>query len=419
MHSVTRITPQTRTINLVSSTEYLFDSSHQLSITDITQPKYSSAFQHKPSGALVFGWTNDAVWVRTRIGAENGADTLSWILDVGFMSLDSVSFFIPAGTPGQWRELRSGSHVPFRERDERYARVVFPLMIPPPDSVLTVYVRVTSSNSIYLNMVAVERQTWENRLEEHDLMIVLFLGMIFSAFLYNAVMFVSMRDKLYGYYIFYTASVLCAYSTIHGLVLKHFFPFIAPNASLIISASLCLAYIGALLFGKEFLATKLYAPLFERGMVYCAWFIGVCILPILVFPMLGWVLPVLSTIGNILLIIAALLSARKGYRPAWFYLVAWLMFFCGATYFGAVSSGVIVADTTPIFTILTASTAFELTMFSFILAYRFRRLRDDAENAEHERIFAEQQRELEHRKNMELQDAQHRLQESFASVERF
>lgn len=398
---VTIVSSQIRTVSLVSSTEYVRDPSHILSFADVVQPSYSSAFRRTSSEALVFGWTSDAVWLRTSLRAFKGADTLSWVLDVGFMSLDSVSLFVPAGVDA-WRELRSGSSVPFAERSERYARVLFPLALPPHDSVLTVYLRVTSSNSIYLNMNLVERKTLESRLEAHDFVIVWLFGMMVSALLYNAVMFVSMRDTLYGYYVFYAASVICSYTIIHGLVIKHFFPTAAPYASSVLTVSLFLTYIGALLFSKEFLAMKTLAPRFERIMVYVALVFGVCIVPVVVMPSLGWIIPIASTIGNIVMLLAAVLSVRKGYSLAWFYLIAWFMFFFGTTYFGAVSSGLIIADTTPVFTILTASTAFELTMFSFILAHRFRRLRDDVRAAERERQFAEQQRELEHRKNMEL-----------------
>lgn len=399
----TVINSQMRTVHLVPSTEYVRDPSHTLSFADVTQPAYSSAFRRTSSEALVFGWTTDAVWLRTSLRAGKGADTLSWVLDVGFMSLDSVSLFVPVGV-GAWRELRSGSSVPFAERDERYARVLFPLVLPPHDSVLTLYLRVTSSNSIYLNMNLVERKTLESRLEAHDFLIVWLFGMMVSALLYNAVMFILMRDTLYGYYIFYAASVICSYTIIHGLAVKHFFPAIAVHyAHSILTTSLFLTYIGALLFSKKFLSTKTLAPRFERFIVLVALAFGVCIVPVVVIPSLGWIIPIASTVGNIVMFLAALLSVRKGYSLAWFYLIAWLMFFFGTTYFGAVSSGLIVADTMPVFTILTASTAFELTMFSFILAYRFRRLRDDARAAERERTFAEQQRELEHRKNTELQ----------------
>lgn len=116
--------------------------------------------------------------------------------------------------------------------------------------------------------------------------------------------------------------------------------------------------------------------------------------------------------------VAALVAIRRGLTQAKFYVVAWSLFFAGATYFGMVSTGVVITDTTPVFTILTASTAFELTMFSFILAYRFRQLRDDARIAERERQFAEQQRELEHRKNEELSHTQHLLEKSLLEAER-
>lgn len=413
--SISVINPQTHHISLAASTEYLRDPSRHLSLSDILQPTYSSAFQHKSSGALVFGWTHDAVWLRTSIRAADRAEALSWVLDVGFMSLDSVSLFVPvsgasagnasadsANAGSSWRELRSGGSVPFAMRDERYARVMFPLALPSQDSVLTVYVRVVATTSIYLNMFLTERRTLENSLEEHNLIILLLLGVMLSALLYNAAMFVSMRDKLYGYYIFYTASVICSYTTIHGLVIKHFVPVLVPYIGSIISVLFFLTYIGALLFGKEFLLTRRFAPRFERFIVYLVWFLGVCILLVLAMPSVGWIIPIATASANGVLLVAAFLSARKGYRQAWFYLAAWSMFLCGATYFGSVSSGLIVADTTPVFAVLTASTAFELTMFSFVLAYRFRHLRDDVRAAERERQFAEQQREWEHRQNLEL-----------------
>lgn len=415
-----RIPSQTRNISLVSNTEFLRDASRRMTLAEVTHPKNVYRFQpytSLSSGALVFGWTSDAIWLRTKLRAVDSAEAVSWLLDVGFMSLDSVSLFLHVGEQGAWKELHSGGSVPFAERQERYARVLFPITLPANDSILTMYLRVTSVNSIYLNMLLVEKTAFEQRLDGHDALILLMLGIMVSAFLYNTVMFIWMRDKLYGYYIFYTGSVIISYGTIHGLLLKHFFPWAAPSAGTIISFFLCLTYIGALLFSKEFLSLRRLAPLLERLMVWFSLLIAVFIPLIVVFPSFGWVLPVFSTAGNILMLISALFAIGKGLEQAKFYVVAWSMFFVGATYFGMVSTGVVITDTTPVFTILTASTAFELTMFSFILAYRFRRMRNDAQIAERERQFAEQQRELERRKNEELSHTQHLLEKSLLEAE--
>ncbi|MCU0427118.1 MAG: sensor histidine kinase [Candidatus Kapabacteria bacterium] len=399
------------------STEYLLDASRTLTLEDILKPSVAQAFRKRPAESFTFGWTGEAVWLKTSLRTQNHADKLSWVFNVGPLSLDSVSLFIPT-TNGQWKELRSGTNVPLSKRDELYARTMFPLTLPPNDSAMTVYLRVVSGNSIYLDMVLAERRSIANTLENHNVVIILFLGMMISALFYNTVIFLTMRDKLYGYYVLYAASVVCSYSSIHGLGVQTLLPGAVRYLNIIITISLFLTYVGALLFSKEFLKTKLYAPRFERVITIFAFFIGGCMIPALVKPLWGSILPWVTGLGNVFMCVAAILSARKGYKEARFYIVAWFTFFCGATYFGLVSSGLIVADTMPVLTVLTASTTFELTMFSFILAYRFRRLRDDAETAERERRFAEEQREAEHQQNLLLSEAQARLQESFALAEK-
>jgi signal transduction histidine kinase len=407
---LTSIYPQSNPLRLGDSVEVFRDASRELTLQDILQPKYSSAFQRNKGGGLGFGWTNDAVWLRCSVRAgARGVEQFSWILEVGYMGLDSVSLFIQDPSNREvWREMRSGGSVPFAQREEVFHGTMFPLVLPR-DSVLTLYVRSVATCGLYLDMLVVERRAQENRMEWYDVVLGMLFGIMIAAILYNLIIFISIRDWLYAYYLFYTFSAFCALVTMRGLLIKHFFPFAMPYMGIIINVTTLLFYIGGLLFCKEFLLVSKHSPRVERLLVWAAWGFGVCILPTILFPRIGLIVAI-NVLPNMLMITAALVALRKGYWQARIYLVGWLPLLVFASYFGLSSYSVFIEEAPRSFSMFTAAVAFEVTVFSFALAYRFRRMRDDAR-------FAEQEKEIEHLRNVELTNANRKLEGTLYELE--
>jgi signal transduction histidine kinase len=388
----------------------LRDASRELTLNDVLQPKYSSAFQLNKGGGLGFGWTNDAVWLRCRVRAGAlGVEKLSWILEVGYMGLDSVALFIqnPSNNTG-WREMRSGGSVPFTQREETFHGTMFPLVLPR-DSALTLYVRTVATCGLYMDMLVVERHVQEDRMELYDMVLGMLFGVMAAAILYNLIILLLIRDKIYVYYLFYTLSAFCALATMRGMLIKHFVPFAMPYMGIIINVATLMMYIGGLVFCKEFLLLRKHSPRLERWLVWAAWGFGACILPTMLMPRIGLVVGI-NVLPNALMIIAALAALRKDYWQARVYLVGWLPLLVFASYFGLSSYSVFIEEAPRSFTMFTAAVALEVTVFSFALAHRFRQMRDDAR-------FAEQEKEIEHLRNVELTNANERLNNAFHELE--
>jgi two-component system, sensor histidine kinase LadS len=407
---LTSIYQEFNPLRLGDSVEVFRDASRTLTLQDVLQPKYSSAFQRNTRGGLGFGWTNDAVWLRCRVrSGARGVERLSWILEVGYMGLDSVTLFVQDPSSGRaWREMRSGGSVPFAQREETFHGTMFPLELSR-DSVLTLYVRSVATSGLYLDMLVVERHAQEDRIEWYDMVLGMLFGIMIAAILYNLIIFLSIRDKLYAYYLFYTLSAFCALVTMRGTVIKHFFPFAMPYMGIIINVATLTMYIGGLLFCKEFLLVGKHSPRVERLLVWAAWGFGACILPTILFPRIGLIVAI-NVVPNILMITAAFVALRNGYWQARIYLVGWLPLLVFASYFGLSSYSVFIEEAPRSFTMFTAVVAFEVTVFSFALAYRFRQMRDDAR-------FAEQEKEIEHLWNVELTSANERLEGTLHQLE--
>ncbi len=335
-----------------------------------------------PGSNPSFGFIHGARWFHVRIdNIDHPAQR--WQLLIEQPRIDDILIQTRDQT-GAIREHVLGDRLPFAERGlaHRYPNVELAL---PRGSQTEILIGVRSTSSIQLPLrLYTPTELWAASHDEQA-GLGLYYGILLALFLYNLAVLASIRDASFAYYLGYLAAF--------GLLMLAFngvgFQYLWPNATTWQSASLPVS-IGAvlctsLLFARSFLDLRQRVPRVAR---LFDWAVpGFAVLTLLAFT--RWQLQVtqLLNIGvivfGVVVTLSALVSGRSGYRPAWYFLLAWGLLIAGGVALPLSSFGLLPRSTVTEYGLQIGS-ALEMLLLSFSLAYRIHLLRAEKESIEHE-----------------------------------
>jgi len=303
--------------------EYLEDKEKSWTIEDVTSSELSTLFVPSTEESPGFGFTDSAIWVRFPI--RNAVDeTTSWLLVI-----DSYLFYIdvymPADNPQGFELFQTGSARPYDSRPIDHPRFLFDLSVPP-DGEETIYIRFESESSMSLSLAV-----WTaGAVAQNDLLTQMLNGFLYGVLLimaaYNFLLFVALRDRSYIYFVLFLVSFLVALLINDSIVHKYIWPEQGRINAIGGQFAFTFLLIFLLLFTDSFLRLKQYGPRLRKILI------GLIVALFLMLP-LQWISLLWTATPVLLLTIATsfvVLSSgfivwRKNYRPARYFMLAWLL----------------------------------------------------------------------------------------------
>lgn len=180
------------------------DKGAQLGLDEILKPSVQARFLPVRAGATAtnFGLTKSAFWLRLSLDVQPDAPA-QWLFEVAYPPLDHLELYI-ARPDGSFERQAGGDLLPFAERKIPHRNHVLPVSLQAGQA-NTVYLRVTSEGT-----VAAPVRLWQPAaLWAHDQLeysvLSLYFGMLVGLFLYNLLLFVSLRDRVYLFYVAFVA----------------------------------------------------------------------------------------------------------------------------------------------------------------------------------------------------------------------
>jgi signal transduction histidine kinase len=360
--------------------EILVDRDAKLGFEEIVGAEFKPSSQDVPG----FGFTSAALWLRFRLSSELPVDQEEVLLEIRNAVLDRIEFYAPhAGEQPrlQYRRAVVGDKLPWdlREVNDRY--YVFRLKRAAAAGE-EFYLRVTNEGPLVVPAYLWRPETFAKHSRASQLGFGIFYGLIAALILYNLMLFLSVRDRLYLYYVLYGSTLAGWLSANDGFVFEYLGPEGGwwPNNGLAISLSL------SLMFGAQtargFLETARSAPLFDPILVTFAAIGGL----LAVFAATTWLVPyqiILLSISVMAVLLTATVlfvgvrALSAGYRSARFFLLAWAALLVSLVVFplrnfGLLPHTFLVAHSVHI------GLALDLVLLSFALGDRFNLMRREA-----------------------------------------
>jgi two-component system, sensor histidine kinase LadS len=421
------LTEDTTSVPLAVHVEVLEDPGREWSLSDVGTRRMAQRFAAVSSGEEInFGYSKSAYWLRFTLASRQAAAS-DWLLELAFPSLDRVEFYSPDGA--DYRRTVVGDRVPFAERPFPHRNFVFPLAVGAGE-VRTFYLRITSSGTMTMPLRLWQPDSFSRHSENAYAGLSLYYGMLLALLLYNLLLYVSIRDRIYLVYVLFVASMAVGQLSFNGLGNQYVWPAWPAWGDVALPIGFAASGLFSALFVRGFLATARTAPGFDRLLQLLVVTFGFSALTtLLVSYQVGAILTSLSGLaGSVTVVATGVYCLRRGHPGARYFLLAWTLLMVGVGVTAMRNLNWLPTNLLTSYAMQVGS-ALEMLLLSFALADRINVLRREKEQAQADALEAKQatvdalresERELEARvasRTRELEAANARLRASEAQLE--
>lgn len=368
-------------IDLNSKVLYLEDPGGQMSIAEVRDPAAQQRFrQWTEPGALNFGLTRSAYWLKVTL-KNSGASPVLRVLEIPYTGLDYIDFYPPDASP-----VRTGSARPFDSRPLEHRHFIFPFHLPTQEK--DFYFRIASRYTLTVDLNAWQPQAFFVSQQKSLAMQAMYFGELLALLLYNAFLFISLRDRRFLYYVLFTASLGFGIFAGNGfgreLLWRDAKEFDVVSQTFFV----CLAMVFANLFSRQIIQVPKIAPRLAQLMRWSIFvLVAVASLLLLSVAIPLQTQPLYEIVGfaGIFLCALILLATWHGIRQrvpgARLFMLAW-----GLLMIGGIIASLRMFDLVPTNSFTSYSlqimSAAELLLLAFMLAGLIRAERKAAEDAQ-------------------------------------
>lgn len=311
------------------------DVAHALSLHEdpgaqetFDQVRADAAFAPADKRGINFGFSHSAWWARLDIRNDSDRDR-EVMLRQDYPLIDHIDLWAQdAG--GHWQVVRTGDRLPFASRPLAHRDFVFPLRVPK-HQVTRIYLRFETAGAMNIGLTLSSPHALIEELSFEQLAYGAYFGGFFVLFFYNLFIFVTVRDRAFFYYLMYAASYGLYFGVHDGLS----FQFLWPNSPVWANQSLlvllCLTLWAGLMFTRQFLNSALHSPRLDRAAAVLQWLTVLGLAASFAFSYEQVIQPLayLSVASPLLMMAMGGVGLAQGYRPARFFMLAWVALLLG------------------------------------------------------------------------------------------
>ncbi len=372
--------------------EYLEDPAGNLSIDDVTSSEISARFVRSRTHVPVFGFTESVYWVRIHF-RNQASRTGEWRLVLEFPNMQQVEYYRPSIHENGFDVIHTGTRHRFASRDIPYHRFVFSLCLPP-ETDQTVFLRFQNNWAMTFPMTLWSSDGFTRYSQRELLMMGVIYGSLLVLIAYNLFLWLALKERNYGFYVGTLLCMLLGQISYEGFAGQYFWP----NSPYWTDRALILFFpvvsILGMMFAISFLDTRKRAPIGHWMIVgfIVIWGVLIILSPFIHYSGLARVAMPLRLVNSLFFTGINYLIWRRGYQPARYFFLAWLMTAMTFIPFALIRLGIM-----PSFSLTEYGYRFGIILtglfFSFALADRIQNLQQEKDTA--------QNRFLKASKNME------------------
>jgi diguanylate cyclase (GGDEF)-like protein len=409
--SVTLVEPAHDRYDLARSVDVYVDPAGDMTADELLA-NVDDPFQMSNAESLTFGFSDATYWFRGRL-QNAGHSESRWVMSIAYALLDDVDFYL-VDDGGGYQIIHTGDRSPFTTRSLSHRHFNFELDLPDGEAI-NFLLRVRSESSVQVPLELRALPAFGEDEFTAQLGLGLLYGILLALSLYNLILFLSVRDITYLYYVLYVVSFGFLQMSLNGISFQYFWPDEPGWANIVLLLLMSAAMISMLQFCRSFLSLSQHAKRLDQVFIAISVAAGLMALAAFVVPY--GILIRIQTATVILatpaIFAAGIVALRDGYQPARYFLIAWTVLLVGIVAFAMVSFGLLPKVFVTEYGLQIGSSA-EMILLSFALAYRINVLTE-----ENERMSLETRGLLEERvaeRTRELKGALRQLEDANQSL---
>lgn len=289
-----------------------------------------------------FGFTPTAYWFKFQINnTSNSVQAIYLELPIPF--LDSIQLYQLSDN----KVLNSydvGDQYPFEQRPIIHQNFVMPLDLVP--GINEMYMRVSSAGTVEAPLTLWTPEAHAHASSDTNLLQGIWIGILGIMVIYNFLLFLSIKDTSYLYYVGFAIGYLLFQVSLKGYGFAYLWPNQLHFNSYAISTFIALSNLSVIMLVIKFLELKVRYPRIHQLMLGLALVSGLLFLSTFFVPYSFTVraTSVITMFTCTLSLILGYVSLYDGYREAKYYCLAWTSTFIGIGFLGAVKFGLVTAN---------------------------------------------------------------------------
>ncbi|MDX1804263.1 MAG: sensor histidine kinase [Alcanivorax sp.] len=188
---------------------------------DQVRNQFASRFHASDKDELNFGFTDSTIWLRFTLDASKVAGE-SWFLVERYPILDHLTLFAPDGQGG-FIIHDVGDTKPFSQRPMKHRAFVFDLdtRLKGPQQY---FLRVRGKGALNLMPMLYTAKGLVEYTYVEELLVGLFYGALVIMMIYNVMLLLALRDRVYLYFVLFLAGIIFFNLNVNGLGLQYLWP---------------------------------------------------------------------------------------------------------------------------------------------------------------------------------------------------
>ncbi|MGB0403049.1 MAG: sensor histidine kinase [Salibacteraceae bacterium] len=338
---------------------------------------------------LNFGVSKNTHYLRFEV---NNLTNENLVISFPFPIIDIFEVYIFNNENQLIDSLISGVTRPFSNHRINHQDFILP--ISKKLKKFRVVVKSYNGSQIILPTLITSEANILDKLLKKDLLMGMFMGVLLIMFFYNLFIYISIKERIYAYYLAYIISIGFAQFTLFGYTYK----YLTYSSSFLSEISIYLGGIlsglGVLFFVVEFLHLKEKQPRFYKVVLsFVAFYLIATIFLILGEYQLSFnTINMSAFLGSFVVLTGSIMSSKSGYRPAKFFTAAWSFFLFGVILFVLKDLSIVPYNSFTAYSMPLGATI-EVGLLALALADKINRLQNEARNSKERKLLALREKE--------------------------
>jgi len=289
-----------------------------------------------------FGFTDTAFWFKFIINNTSEAQQ-KMLIELPIPFLDSIQIYRTQEAKIVEQHF-VGDMYPFSQRPIQHQNYVLPFKLMPGEN--TIHMRIASAGTVEAPLTLWTPAEHSKTTADDHLIQGIWAGILGIMIVYNLLLFFSIRDISYLYYVTFVFGYLFFQISLKGYGFAYLWPNQLAWNSYAISVFIALCNLSVVLLVIEFLSLRNTNPLAYRAMSIIA-VVSSVLLALSFLAPYSFTIRITSAMTMItcsLSFILGYVALFKGYEDARYYCLAWTSTFVGVSILGAVKFGVFTAN---------------------------------------------------------------------------
>ncbi|MFN3405044.1 MAG: 7TM diverse intracellular signaling domain-containing protein [Cytophagaceae bacterium] len=355
------------------------DKTKKIEIDEVATPGFQSRFSANQNYYAFNENEKSAYWIRAIISKAPYTQK-RFVFESYSLHSEVVLLYMPDGKGG-YIEKRAGQKFDFFQREYVHKNLAFDLPIKPGTQD-TIYIRVESKNHSGFDFHIKSHNYFTYYSTQEYYFLGLYYGILLIMAVYNILVYFSVREKVYLYYVLYVLCGILTTLTDDGLGYQFVWSgFPTWNSIIGVEIAPSLLLLSFVLYSVNFLDLNLKYPKLKKIIYqvtagyFVFYLLKLTVLPSVFHLKIFYLIPFLTVFS------IAIYCFRHGYRPARYFIAGYTFILISLVIIQLRSNGSIEGN---LFTVYSFNygLVLEVVIFSFALAERIKYIKKEKEEAQ-------------------------------------